>query len=783
MTVPAHTAADGLPAKVAIVITGLEVGGAETFLAELLTHAPDGVEFRVFSLIDGGPIAERIEAMGITVTGLHMLAGRPSLTALLRLTSELRAYRPDIVHTWLYHADLMGGLAARFAGVRRVIWHLHNSDLSPDRVRLQTRTVVRACALLSHVVPDVIVSCSEAGARNHVARGYVARKVRVIPNGVDTDRFTPDDDAGRAIRDELGVPHDRFLLGLVARVDSQKNHPGFFDAVRVFFERGGDAQFVLAGRDVTDANWLLPKLREATPHPERVVLIGPRSDVPRVMAALDVATSSSLGEAFPLVLIEAMACGTPCAATDVGDSALIVGDTGIIVPPNDASALADAWLHLAALSAEERASMGRRARERVLANYSIDRVADQVWDLYREVGRSRRAAAPSPTSASKLSAADFEPGARIAYLSLQAVSEGQDSWAAVREIIGGWERSGWAVDTWFPRYPSTGAPGPFGRAREMWRVQRALKDAIGTYDALYVRGHTMAYPASRWARRAGIPVFQECNGTYEDLFIAWPAARLGRPVFEQMQRAQYRDATLVFCGTEPQRIWLEHETHHERICISPNGANVSLFRPDATPRPGLPDRFVLFFGQFAPWQGLEFLAEAKRHPAWPAGVDLVFVGDGERRPVVEQAVTDATDGSVHYLGRLPYEELPGVISQCLASTSVQYTPDRGETGFSALKLYESMSCGVPVIGTDYPGVGNVIRRYGAGIVVPPGDAGAIARAVAQLAADTEAVRAFGAAGRTAIENEGSWGARAEQRRLAMAERMPARCVSGQGSAQ
>lgn len=354
---------------------------------------------------------------------------------------------------------------------------------------------------------------------------------------------------------------------------------------------------------------------------------------------------------------------------------------------------------------------------------------------------------------------------RIAYLSLQAVEQGQDTWAAVNEIVQVWRGAGWQVDTWFVSY-SAGTPGAAERVREMGRIQAQLKTRLKKYDAVYVRAHVMAYPTSVAARELGIPVFQECNGTYEDLYLAWPVTRLARPAFEARMRRQYRDATFIFCGTEQQKLWLQRETGHDRIEVSPNGANSEVFRPDVPKRPGLPEKYVLFFGQFAPWQGIEVLIAARESGAWPSGVNLLFVGDGARRPAVEAAVA-SSDGGVVDLGRLPYEELPGVIAHCLASTSPQFTDERGAEGFSALKLYESMSCGVPVIGSDYPGVGDVIRHYECGVVVPPGDADAIATAVARIVARPDDAREMGRRGRRAVELECSWRARAAQRQAAM----------------
>ncbi len=356
---------------------------------------------------------------------------------------------------------------------------------------------------------------------------------------------------------------------------------------------------------------------------------------------------------------------------------------------------------------------------------------------------------------------------KVAYLSLQAVVEGQDSWAAVCEVIWEWEEAGWSVDRWFPQYQGDGIPSGLDRLKEMRRLQRELIEHLDAYDVLYVRNHPMAFLASKAAAARGIPVIQECNGTYEDLYVAWPITRFAKPVFAHLQRTQYAHADLVFCGTEPQRKWLGKETGRTDIVVSPNGANDVLFSPDAPRRAGLPDAFAVYFGQFAAWQGIRQLIEARRLPQWPEEVKLVFVGHGVDRPLVEAAVAEDPD-KFEFLGRLPYAELPGVIAHSIASFASHFNPDRDEMGFSALKTYESMACGVPVIGADNPGVGDVIRQYDCGITVEPGNAAQMADALAALYADREAARVMGANGRDAIVRECSWRARARQRRETVA---------------
>ena len=350
---------------------------------------------------------------------------------------------------------------------------------------------------------------------------------------------------------------------------------------------------------------------------------------------------------------------------------------------------------------------------------------------------------------------------RIAYLSLQAVADGQDTWAAVNEIITSWEALGCTVDRYFPEYPASGAPRGPGRLAEMRRVQRRLARRLSEYDAVYVRAHQIALPTARRAVALGIPIVQECNGPYEDLFIAYPYLRIARPVLDAMQRWQYRHASAIVSVAEGLTAWLKAESGHERVFTNGNGANIDVFSPDAPPRSGLPDRFAVFFGMFPPWQGIGTLLEAVRMPEWPADLPLVFIGDGAMRAAVEDAARKLPD-RVRYLGRLPYAE----VAQVVAHAEVSYVPMamvERETMFSPLKLYESMACGVPVIASDVVGISEVVQECECGVLVRAGDARGIAVATAELAADPSRAAAMGCRGRDAAVARYSWRARARQR--------------------
>ncbi len=367
---------------IAHLITTLERGGAEAMLSKLVrVQATQGVRPVVISLTGAGAYGPELERAGIAVWSLGMRRGVPEPMALFRLIGILRREKPQLLQTWLYHADLLGLLAAPLAGVPRLCWNLRCSDMDRRGYSRLSRWLPRLLACFSGR-PDAVLVNSEAGRRLHHQLGYRPRRWQVIANGFDTDLYRPDPAARREVRASLAVPDDALVVGLIARFDPMKDHATFLAAAERVARRHPDARFVLVGRDVEAGN---PAFAAAATGQlaGRVSLLGIRSDMPRLMAGLDICClSSAFGEGFPNVIGEAMACGVPCVATDVGDAGWIIGDTGRVVPPVNPTALAEALDDLLELPPDGRQRLGAAARRRIEENFSIGIIAGQYREVY-----------------------------------------------------------------------------------------------------------------------------------------------------------------------------------------------------------------------------------------------------------------------------------------------------------------------------------------------------------------------------------------------------------------
>jgi glycosyltransferase involved in cell wall biosynthesis len=372
--------------KILHVITTLVQGGAEAVLFRLIVASTPALEHVVVSMSGDAYYVPKLRSAGIEVHTLNMPRGRLTLSGLLRLRRLIIDPRPDVVQTWMYHADLVGGLIARWAGVP-VVWGVRNSNLDTNTSSVSARIVARVCGLISGWLPDAIICCSAKAARIHQVIGYCAEKFAIIPNGVDITRFAPDAAVRMRTRMAWGIQPDQRLVGMVARWDPQKDHDTLLHALTHLTNRGVIFRFVLVGTGMSQDNAELCGIIDRLGLRDRMILAGPHEDIPAVMNAIDLhVLSSAYGEAFPSVVAEAMACGTPSVVTDVGDSAQIVGTTGWVVPPKDAEALAQGIQDaLITLDASGREVLGQVTRTRVQERYGLKRMVDAYVALWKSV--------------------------------------------------------------------------------------------------------------------------------------------------------------------------------------------------------------------------------------------------------------------------------------------------------------------------------------------------------------------------------------------------------------
>jgi glycosyltransferase involved in cell wall biosynthesis len=369
------------PARITHVIGGLGAGGAEGMLARLLpTMDARRFSASVISLTDAGVFGDALRARGVEVTCLDMARSPRGALASARLLRVLGEQRPHLVQTWMYHSDLLGGLAAAALGIPAV-WGIRHSALHGGRPT--TRAIRRTCAALSHVVPRAIVSCSTTAAASHVASGYSGRRMRVIENGFDLDAFRPDSAARDSVRAELGLPAGARLVGLVARFHPCKGIPLFVDMASVVARHESSAHFVVCGAGASLDNPEFRRLAEGAPGVmTRLSALGERRDVARITAALDVACSTSMTEGFSNTLCEAMASAVPCVSTPAGAARDVLQDVGVVVDDFTPASFASAVLRLLRLPPREAVALGLQGRERVAARYSLAATARAYEALY-----------------------------------------------------------------------------------------------------------------------------------------------------------------------------------------------------------------------------------------------------------------------------------------------------------------------------------------------------------------------------------------------------------------
>jgi glycosyltransferase involved in cell wall biosynthesis len=352
--------------NICFLIRSLDQGGAERQLSQLATDLKDrGHTVRVITFYPGGKFENQLVVSGVTVVCIGKRGRWDIIRFLWSLRNKLCVYDPDILYSYLSSSNVVAALLSLTSLKFRLVWGIRSSNMVFTPYGLLDRVVSQLERLLARI-PQLTIANSKAGVANCVARGFPKERIVYVPNGIDQTLFQPESGARAALRRQLNVSEETALIGMIARYDPMKGIDVFLDAAKDLVDRSRATRFLLAGSGMDSGN---PDLVDAIAGHELagcVSLLGKCDDVGRVLGGLDVATlSSRFGEGFSNVIGEAMACGIPVVATDVGDSAVVVGDAGRIVAPSDSRALSEAWREVLEIPLERRIEIGAVGRNRI----------------------------------------------------------------------------------------------------------------------------------------------------------------------------------------------------------------------------------------------------------------------------------------------------------------------------------------------------------------------------------------------------------------------------------
>jgi glycosyltransferase involved in cell wall biosynthesis len=366
--------------RIAFVTSGLNRGGAERQLL-LLTRSLIRLEQVpiVISLGRHGTLTEHFRSFGVTVIELGSESGKADISLYLRLRMTLRKIDPDIIQGWMYFGNFASTIAS-FGMRLPIVWGIRG--MSAHLYPLHTVSgLYHSCLGLLSRYADAIVHNSTASSNSHTFHlNYPSISSRVIPNGFDTDYFSP---SGRSKN------QGSITFGWLGRYHSYKDIQNVLKAAKICVDSGYQINLLLAGDRIESSNEELMGFVNALSLLPYVQLLGRQEDPLQLFHKIDCLVLSSITENFPNVIGEAMCCSTPCISTDVGDCNEIIGSTGYVVPARNSQKLADAMLAFSKLEIKVRQDIGQRARHRMLANYSIEKTSQQYLDLYQSLSISR----------------------------------------------------------------------------------------------------------------------------------------------------------------------------------------------------------------------------------------------------------------------------------------------------------------------------------------------------------------------------------------------------------
>jgi len=368
------------PIKILHIITGLKVGGAENALYRLIVNSPDSYQHEVLCLTSGGEMHSVFLSSKIKVTTIDFK--KSFFSSMYFLIKIIKSKNPDIVQTWLYHANLIGGIAARCSGINCVIWGLRGTAI-PQSILSIHNLIIKIGALFSYFIPSSIVCNAQTVKNFHIKKKYCNNKIEIIENGFNVHQARLKKEV---LLSEIKVNNEKSLLiGTVGRYDKLKDYPNMVDALSIIMKEFPNVHFIMVGRGLDNSNMELMALLSDSLDISRVHLLGEKNNISSCLIELDIFCLSSRNEGFPNVIAEAMLMKLPCVATNAGDSSSLVSDIGILVPVEDHIKLALGLKYMIEIGNKKRKKIGERSYSHIKSNFSIENNISKFNKLYMKL--------------------------------------------------------------------------------------------------------------------------------------------------------------------------------------------------------------------------------------------------------------------------------------------------------------------------------------------------------------------------------------------------------------
>ena len=730
------------PFVVVHIISGLGQGGAEAVLYRLVTtHHPD-VKHVVISMGGEGVYGERLRQAGVPLYCLHMGGLFGLISGFSALRTLLKSLRPDVVQTWMYHADFIGGMAARSAGVKRIVWGIRNSGENLHKGSPKSRVVAWLCAKLSTRIPTAIVACAENAAQRHQAWGYDDQRMVVIPNGYDLRRWQVPAGTRQQMRESLGLTTEQPVIGAIARWNPLKDHANLFAAFAHVIKTNPEARCVLVGEGLSTDNSALMALLERHGVTGHVLLLGRRDDIPAIMSALDIHVLSSQAEGFPNVVCEAMAAGVSCVVTDVGDAASILAGTGVVVPPRNAQALARGITQmLSDVHSPERQQQREQALLRV-QQFGLDKMVQRYVSLWQE-------GPPVIELQCRVMIVVNNPAFFLSHRVQIALMAKEQGYAVhVATMAGDAVQQIRALGFTHHVLPmSRSGKNPLQELQTLgtlYRLFRKVKPAL--VHAVTIKPVIYGGIAARLAR---VPAFVAAVSGLGYVFINQQAG-IERKLAIALYKVAlgHRNSKVIFQNTSDRDVLLQAKVVRASQVVMVRGSGVELQKFVVQAPPAEPPVQVLMVARLLNDKGVrEYVAAAKLSAE--ANAQIVWRIAGGPDAGNPASVSKEQMQAWHELGIVQWLGERTDIAQLYAQSHIAVLPSYRE-GLPK-SLVEAAAAGVPVVTTDVPGCRDAIEPNVSGLLVPVQDATALWLAVQKLADDKALREQMGQAGRALAE--------------------------------